>query len=90
MGLPLLYAVLTRYQPAVIHTGVLLISHTCPIDIPYLYRYGISMGYIWDIYGTSPCLVYGNPLIGGRFNIPCSLFICSIFPLTFVSLRAYS
>jgi hypothetical protein len=55
----------TRHQQVNIATNVLLISHTYPIDIPYLYRYGISMGYIWDIYGTSPCLAAGKPLAGG-------------------------
>jgi hypothetical protein len=53
------------------YTIVLLISHTYPIDIPYLYRYGISMGYIWDIYGTSPCLTLRKPLIGGRHPQCC-------------------
>jgi hypothetical protein len=48
------------------HANVLLINNIYPIDIPYLYRYGISMGYVWDIYGTSPCLIRRKPLIGGR------------------------
>jgi hypothetical protein len=58
----------TRHQQVNIATNVLLISHTYPIDIPYLYRYGISMGYVWDIYGTSPCLVAGKLLVGGHYS----------------------
>ena len=27
--------------------------HTCPIDVPYLLRYGAYMEHIWDIYGAS-------------------------------------